>query len=171
MCTYSNRPVYNLYTMLMANTDGGMAVIRNFAQFSSRYQRAITLKSQGVRHESIALILKQEFGQSCSRNTVNQWFAVGGLLEQALAEYNERIASESLRQADLLIRRAALPAAATLVRLLNDPNPNIQLRAAESILNKVFPKGVETYSVTAKQEEELPPELALEAEKLILQAS
>ena len=163
--------MHNLYTMLMANTDGGMVTIRSFAQFSSRYQRAIILKSQGFRHLDIAHKLHREFGINCSHNTVNQWFAVGGLLEQALAEYNERVASESLRQADLLIRRASLPAAATLVRLLNDPNPYIQLRAAESILNKVFPKGVGTRSTTIQEEEELPPELVLEAEKLIMQTN
>ena len=155
----------------MANTDGGTALILNFVQFSSRYQRAIALKSQGVRHQDIAHTLHREFGTSCSHNTVNQCFAVGGLLEQALAEYNERVASESLRQADLLIKRAALPAAATLVRLLNDPNPNIQLRAAESILNKVFPKGVEIRNTGVQEEEELPPELMLEAEKLITQTN
>lgn len=154
----------------MANTDGGMTVIRSFAQFSSRYQRAITLKSQGFTHQSIALTLQQEFGINCSHNTVNQWFAVGGLLEQALSEYNERVATESLRQANLLIRRASLPAAATLVRLLGDPNPKIQLQAAESILKKVFPKGIGGDEVT-ENEEDLPQELLAVAENIVTQTT
>lgn len=149
----------------MSNTDGGTLQLRSFAQLSVRNQRAVVLKSQGIRHADIALRIEDEFGTSCSPNTINQWFATGGLLEQALTDYNEQLAAYSLSEAKNLLKRATMPAVITIIRLLNHPDPRIQLKSAQIILNKYIPDRQISETLQEK-EEELPDELIIVANSL-----
>lgn len=149
----------------MANTDGGTLQLRSFAQLSVRNQRVVVLKSQGVRHVDIALTVENEYGTSCSPNTINQWFATGGMLEQALTDYNEQLATYSLSEAKNLIKRATMPAIITIIKLLNHPDPRIQLKAAQIILNKYIPDRQAVGSLPEK-EVELPDELVILANSL-----
>lgn len=150
----------------MANTDGGTLTLRSFAQLSGPHQRAVVLKSQGATHEIVAQTLQDEFQLTTTKNTVNQWFASGGLLEQALNETKEKLAEEGLREARLVLKRASLPAAVTLVRLLNDPNPLIQLRASMAILNKYIPD--RQIVPTEHIENDLPEELSEIADRIMI---
>lgn len=129
----------------------------SFPQLSLKYQRAVVLKSEGRTHVAIAETLTLELGASCSPNTVNQWFAAGGMLERAVAEYNEQLAHASVRAAQLALQMAALPAVVTLVQLLEDDDPGVRLRAALAILDRTLSRTVSSEPGRVTQ---LPPELA-----------
>lgn len=143
----------------MANSNTALATFRSFAQLSGPQQYAVNLKARGVMHKEIASRLGVEYGIACSHNTVNQWFAAGGNLEQALNEYLERIADESLKEAKTLVKLATKPAIETIVYIMrHSPSDLARLRAAQIILNKYIPDGQR--AGVGAHDDELPEELA-----------
>lgn len=147
----------------------GEIVLRSFPQLSGQYQKAVMLKSQGIKHKDIAEQLRAEFNITCSHNTVNQWFSSGGILEQAYNDYNERLADESLLQAQELLKQATLPAVAKLVQLMDDPHPMVRLRASQAILGKYIPDRQSVDIQNPFDDEDLPPELLELANSIVSQ--
>lgn len=118
------------------------ATFRSFTQLPEFQQRIVVLKSQGLHHQNIAKRVAHEFGVSCSKNTINQYFAAGGTLEQALSEYNAMTADEWLREARTQAKLYSKVAIETLAELI-EPRypPMVRLNAAKALANKYLPDG------------------------------
>jgi hypothetical protein len=155
----------------MANSDNPTTVLRSFAQLSARYQQAVVLKAQGQHHEAIASALTAEFGGSCSRNTVNQWFAAGGLLEQAYMEYSAQLADQALKEAKQIARRFSKTAIAIMVELMGPTHePTVRLNAAKALANKYVPDRQLVFDKSLV-DENIPADLIDEGERILQEAT
>lgn len=154
----------------MTMTNGSdPAILRNFTQLPKYQQRIVVLKSQGLRHRDITKLIYDEFGASCSKNTINQYFAAGGALEQALDEYNTMYADEWLREARTEAKRYSKKAIETLAEL-TEPGyaPMVRLNAAKALANKYLPDGQQdVYDL--QQNDDLPENVRLAMEARLLQ--
>lgn len=121
----------------MANSGSSLSEFPQFAQLSGPHRLMVLLKAFNVHYNDIAAIVEQEYGRKYSRYTINQYFAVGGHLEQAYADVREQLANECLREARQLAKLYLLEALKTLEELM-DPSkpPKIRMAAATIVLNR-----------------------------------
>lgn len=149
------------------------ATFRSFTQLPEFQQRIVVLKSQGLRHQDITQLIHDEFGATCSKNTINQYFAAGGALEQALDEYNTMSADEWLLEARTQAKLYSKKAIDTLAEL-TEPNftPMVRLNAARALANKYLPDG-QPDTRDEQQNDDLPENvrLAMEARLQISSSS
>lgn len=151
----------------MANPDStNTSELPSFTVLKGHERRAVILKGEGKTNEQIAAHVNNEFALSYSDRTVQEWFAPGGRLEQALMEYNEALAAVALQEARNLIKRGTKAAAAVLVdQLKPGKDEGIRQGAAKALLNKYVPDKQQMLD-SSYEEEELPEELAAVADSL-----
>ena len=130
--------------------------LASFSVLNGPDRLAVMLKAEGKSAEQIATGRYSEFGTTRSKRTVQEWFIPGGRLEQAYLEWSEVLASESVRDAQILARRAARGAVGKLISLSERADDAIALRAATALAAKYLAPGK---SGGGFEEEELPPQL------------
>lgn len=147
------------------------ATFRSFTQLPEYQQRIVVLKSQGLRHRDITKLVHDEFGASCSKNTINQYFAAGGALEQALDEYNIMSADEWLLEARTQAKRYSKKAIDTLAELTKpEYMPMVRLNAAKALANKYLPDGQQD-AHDAQHDDDLPDNVRLAMEARLARLS
>jgi hypothetical protein len=121
----------------VANSDSAFGEFPRFAQLSGPHRYAVLLKAYHVRHRDIARYIEEEFGVKYSRYTINQYFAAGGLLEQAHADIRDLMADEWVAEARQLAKFYSKDAMETLGELIEPAMPpKIRMAASMVILNK-----------------------------------
>lgn len=147
------------------------ATFRSFTQLPEFQQRIVVLKSQGLHHTDISKLVHKEFGTSCSKNTINQYFAAGGALEQALLEYNAMAADEWLTEARTQAKLYSKAAIETLAELLEPKYaPMVRLNAAKALANKYLPDQQKD-ALPVQENSDLPDDIREAMEALMLKKS
>lgn len=129
---------------------------------------AVQLKAQRCTYSEISASLNASYGLKRSVEAIRDWYRPGGRLTVALDQYQQLMAAESLKETQLMLMRLTLPAIVTLARLLDHPNPRIQLKAATVILNLTIPNvGASTKKFKGGDLMDLPVELIRAAEPVM----
>lgn len=130
-------------------------------------QRIVILKADGKPYSEIVAVLRDEFHKRWTESYVRSLFSAHGRLYQAYMEYNEWVATQSLKEAKQLAQRASKSAIITMVDLMKEiHDPTIRLGAAKAIANKYIPDRQVVVGVTG-EEEELPDEIANAGDALL----
>lgn len=121
----------------MANSDSSLSEFPRFAQLSGPHRLMVLLRVFHVRYHDISAIVEQEYGRKYSRYTINQYFAAGGLLEQAYADIRELMANEWVAEARRLAKLYSKDAMETIGELMEPAKPpRIRMAASMAMLNK-----------------------------------
>lgn len=123
----------------MANSGSSLSEFHQFAQLSGPHRLMVLLKAFHVHYNDMAAIVEQEYGRKYSRYTINQYFAVGGYLEQAYGDIREQMANEWLVESKQLAKLYTRDAVNTLDDLMKpEMPPRIRKAAAKYVLDKVL---------------------------------
>ena len=137
----------------------------SFSVLKDSERRAVTLKGEGKTVAQITAHINDEFVQTYSERTVQEWFAAGGRLEQAYSEFQEAKAHLALQEARQLIKIATKAAAANMISKINSPDDRVSLDASRHLLNKYIPDR-QIISDSPEPEADLPEELQAAATAL-----
>lgn len=137
----------------------------SFSVIKGHERRAVILKAEGKTVAQITAHINDEFAQTYSDRTVQEWFVVGGRLEQAMSEYNEAQAHLALKEAKQLIRKATKAAAANMIAKIASPDDRVSLDASRHLLNKYIPDR-QIVADAPEAEADLPDELQAAATAL-----
>lgn len=132
----------------------------SYIRLSNPERLAVEMRANGRAYEDIIAAMNHYFGFERSYEAVRDWFRPGiGRLTQALDQYRDIMLRESMRETLMMEMRASVPAVVTLVKLLEHPKANIQLKAAIALLELAFPYGMDGPAISLPKEFELPSEL------------
>jgi hypothetical protein len=137
----------------------------SFSVLKDSERRAVILKGEGKSNPQIAAHINDEFAQSYSERTVQEWFVAGGRLEQAYSEFQEAKAHLALQEARQIIKIATKAAAANMISKINSPDDRVSLDASRHLLNKYIPDR-QIISDSPEPESDLPEELQAAATAL-----
>ena len=151
----------------MSNLNQETTTIRDLAHLETHYLRAIELKASGKTHAHISAALKQQFGADlrAELNTVNQWFTESGLLRNALDEYNEKLANESVKNAKVRMKKLQDEAVEVMGELMRNGDDSIRLGAAKEIVARHIP--AKQVNIEAKDDGEVPADLVPDGDDVI----
>ena len=121
---------------IMANPKStNVKPLPNYNRLSLPEMVAVQFKAGGATYERIAAEMEAAYGFTRSTEAIRDWFRPGGRLTVALDQYSHIMATESLKESQLLLMRFTLPAVTTLCKFLNHPNDRIRLKAAIAIVD------------------------------------
>lgn len=137
----------------------------SFSVLKDSERRAVLLKGEGKTIAQVTAHINDEFAQTYSERTVQEWFVAGGRLEQAFSEFQEAKAHLALQEARQLIKIATKAAAANMISKINSQDDRVSLDASRHLLNKYIPDR-QIISDSPEQEADLPDELQAAATAL-----
>lgn len=157
-----------VYITGMANPSQGNNELTGFLGLEAHKREAVIQRYfHGKKHaEIVEIINANPAWPNTTVKTIESWFHAGGQLEQAVSEYTEYLGKLSLKEAKGILKRSTATAAGVLVKNLKDTSPDIQIKAAVSILDRYIPKK----QIVADEDElddDLPGELVQEANEII----